>query len=125
MYHFESTLLAAITGMGLVSMPQHGLRLFSVYQSEIDKEGKCKICRLADLCNISPSSANKAISFAKQGAIVLKSRGRPKKGLGSSFGLTYEHHMLINQLYLDNPAHTLEDYSITFEYRNSLIDKLL
>jgi len=97
------------------------LEIISVYQSEMDKEGKCTICRLAELCNISPSSASKAISFAKEGAIVLKSRGRPKKGLGSSFGLTYEHHMLINQLYLENPARTLEDYSITFEYLTGIV----
>ena len=40
------------------------LETISVYQSEIDKEGKCTICRLAELCNISPSSANKARCYS-------------------------------------------------------------
>jgi hypothetical protein len=97
------------------------LGIMAVYKAEDAETGACTIARLAEKCGVSLSSANKAIQFAREDEIVMKERGRPKQGLGSSFGMTSDHHMLIYRLFLENPSRPLEDYSVQFEYLTGIV----
>ena len=96
------------------------------YHQLVEREGCCTVRRLASVAAVSVGTAKKAISFVNDGKIVMKPNGRPKTGLGSSYGFDEEDHMCIYELYLENPYRPLEDYCMKlFEMRGKLVSNSL
>jgi hypothetical protein len=90
------------------------LEIISVYKDQERMNGSCSIRQLAKAANISRTTAKKAVAFLEDGVITMKPSGRPQAGIGSNHGLSDEEHMLIYELYLDNPSRPLEDYCVKF-----------
>jgi hypothetical protein len=84
--------------------------MITKYIEVVESGQKCSVRRLAEEVQVSVSTALKAINFYKEGQILIKRPGRPKAELGSCYGFTPDHHMLIYQLYLENPSRPIDDY---------------
>jgi transposase len=86
------------------------LNIIAQYVEEIESGRKCSSRDLAKLADVSMNTALKAIQFYDNGKIIVKPNGRPKEALGSSYGLTVDHRMILYRLYCDNPSRPLYDY---------------
>jgi hypothetical protein len=103
-------------------IPGHGYdagkyaSIIKKYETIINEEGSCSTRKLALAAGVSRSTASKAITILNDDfEVVNKKHGRPKDGLGSRFGMTSDHHMIIYELYLENPSRPREDYCRHFE----------
>jgi hypothetical protein len=88
------------------------LRYISVYSQIVEDHGSCSVRKLAEVIQTSISTAQRAIDFSKEGQVVIKRPGRPTVELGSCYGFTADHHMLIYELYRENPSRPIDDYCL-------------
>ena len=73
------------------------------YQKEVEIAGKCSPRRLSQLARVGRKSADKAISYHRQGFIPSPQK-HITKGVGSLKRMKMKHHAFIYTLYLSNPA---------------------
>ena len=86
--------------------------ILSIYEKEIEDDGKYTIRRLAERACISNNSARKMIDLFDLGiATSLKNpRGYSLRGVGSMLGWEMMHHAFLYDLYRDNPSMPVDGY---------------